>query len=216
MTHARNPPASSAPPGPFAEDGHGVHHDADHEDGRARRARTEPMTVRPLRDRRYAVETAGGVYVVALGSGTCTCPDHAIRGSRCKHLRRVAIEVTAGTVPAPHERVGVCAICGEGAFVPFAATGPQLCARHGFEPGEAVTDRETGKRLLVVSVTAHRADSYRTEEDRTIADYPTNDDYGAHEPVIEVVYLDSLRPDPEPADAKRYGFPASRLVRERS
>ncbi|OYR74477.1 hypothetical protein DJ71_19235, partial [Halorubrum sp. E3] len=63
------------------------------------------MTVRPLRDRRYVVETDGGTYVVALDAGTCTCPDHAIRGSRCKHLRRVAMEVTAGTVPAPDERV---------------------------------------------------------------------------------------------------------------
>ncbi|SNR40056.1 SWIM zinc finger family protein [Halorubrum vacuolatum] len=174
------------------------------------------MTVRPLRDRRYVVETAGGVYVVALDTGTCTCPDHAIRGSRCKHLRRVAIEVTAGSVPAPDERVGICATCGDETFVAFEATGPQLCARHGFEPGETVTDRETGKQLIVVSVTAHRADSYRTEEGRTIADYPTNADYGAHEPVIEVVYLDSLRPEREPTDAKRYGFPASRLVRDRS
>lgn len=36
------------------------------------------MTIRPLRDRRYVVETDGGTYVVALDAGTCTCPDHAI------------------------------------------------------------------------------------------------------------------------------------------
>ncbi|MFC7185356.1 hypothetical protein [Halorubrum yunnanense] len=40
------------------------------------------MTIRPLRDRRYVVETDGGTYVVALGGGTCTCPDHATRGLR--------------------------------------------------------------------------------------------------------------------------------------
>ncbi len=162
------------------------------------------------------METDGGVYVVALDVGTCTCPDHAIRGSRCKHLRRVAIEVTAGTVPAPDERVGVCAVCGVETFVPFAATGPQLCVRHGFEPGDPVRDRETGKRLVVTGVTDARADAYRTEEGRTIADYSTNADYGAHEPVVEAVYLESLRPTRDPADAKRYGFPASRLVRHTS
>ncbi len=189
--------------------------DVSHDDGRTRRARSEPMTVRPLRDRRYVVETDGGVYVVALEAGTCTCPDHAIRGSRCKHLRRVAIEVSAGSVPAPDERVGVCAVCGVETFVPLAVTGPQLCGRHEFDPGEPVRDRETGKRLVVTGVTDARADAYRTEEERTIDDYATNADYGAHEPVVEAVYLGSLKPTRDPADAKRYGFPASRLVRDR-
>ncbi|MWV65334.1 hypothetical protein GRS48_10960 [Halorubrum sp. JWXQ-INN 858] len=171
------------------------------------------MTVRPLRDRRYVVETDGGTYVVALDAGTCTCPDHAIRGSRCKHLRRVAMEVTEGTIPGPDERVGVCAVCGAETFVPFDAAGPQLCARHGFESGDLVRDRETDTPLVVVAVTAERADAYRTETGRPIAAYATNAAYGDHEPVVEAVYVDSLRPGSDVVDAKRYGFPASRLVR---
>jgi hypothetical protein len=189
--------------------------DPDADDGRAARAAAEPMTVRTLRDGRYVVETEGGTYVVALDDGTCTCPDHAIRGARCKHLRRVAMEVAAGAAPAPDERVAVCAVCGGEAFVPRDADGPQLCARHGFEPGALVRDRATREHLLVVAVTNRRADAYRTEEGRTIDEYDTNVEYGTHEPVVEAVYIDSLRPDREVGDAKRYGFPASRLTRNR-
>ena len=182
-------------------------------DNRSTRAVTEEMTIRPLRDRRYVVETDGGTYVVALDAGTCTCPDHAIRGSRCKHLRRVAMEVTAGSIPAPDQRIGACAVCGTETFVPFDAGGSHLCDRHAFEPGVVVRDRETGKRLIVVAVTTDRADAYRTDEGRIIAEYPTNAGYGAHEPVVEAVYADSLRPGRSVADCDRYGFPASRLTR---
>jgi len=171
------------------------------------------MTVRPLRDRRYVVETDGGTYVVALGAGTCTCPDHAIRGTRCKHLRRVAIEVTAESVPAPAERVGACAVCGAETFVPFDAGGARLCDRHAFAPGEVVRDRETGTRLVIVAVTTERADAYRTEAGRTVAEYVTNADYGPHEPVVEAVYVESVRPGRSAEDCDRYGFPASRLTR---
>ncbi|WP_200530951.1 SWIM zinc finger family protein [Halorubrum sp. LN27] len=171
------------------------------------------MTVRALRDRRYVVETDGGTYVVALDAGTCTCPDHAIRGSRCKHLRRVAMEVTSGVVPAPDERVGACAVCGAETFVPFDAGGAHLCERHAFEPGAVVHDRETGKRLVVVEVTTERADAYRTDEGRVIAEYPTNADYGVHEPIVEAVYAASIRPGRSVGDCDRYGFPASRLTR---
>jgi hypothetical protein len=184
---------------------------ADH-DGRSARAKREPMTVRPLRDRRYLVETEGGTYVVALDAGVCDCPDHEIRGSRCKHLRRVAMEVTAGRVPAPDERIGVCAVCGVETFVPFDAAGPQLCERHGFERGDAVHDRETGQLLVVTGVTDERADEYRTDEGRAIDAYATNADYGAHEPVVEAVYAESLGPAHGVDDARRYGFPASRLT----
>ena len=171
------------------------------------------MTVRPLRDRRYVVETDGGTYVVALDAGTCTCPDHAIRGSRCKHLRRVAMEVTAGAVPAPDERVGACAVCGAETFVPFDDAGAHLCHRHAFEPGAVVGDRETGKRLVVVAVTTERADASRTGDGRTVSEYSTNADYGGHEPVVEAVYAESIRPGRSVADCDRYGFPASRLTR---
>ena len=181
------------------------------------------MTIRPTRDRRYVVETAGGTYVVSLSAGSCTCPDAAIRGVRCKHLRRVAMEVTSGSVPAPNERVGVCAVCGRETFVPIGSAGAHLCETHRFEPGEIARDRETGKRLLVTAVTADRADATETDEGRLVSEYPTNADYGSHEPVVEAVYLSEARGGTEngsssviePRDRKRYRFPASRLRRPR-
>ena len=231
MTHLRNSPASAATD-PDVERGTdiGVERDGDIDaessidtddesdaesdvDERSARAAAEEMTVRPLRDRRYVVETDGGTYVAALNAGTCTCPDHAIRGLRCKHLRRVAMEVTAGSVPAPNERVGACAVCGAETFVPLDDPGSHLCDRHAFEPGEVVRDRESDERLVVVAVTTERDDAYRTGEDRTVDGYATNAAYGAHEPVVEAVYADAVRPGRGAADCERYAFPASRLTR---
>ncbi len=178
--------------------------------GRARRARVEPMAVRPLRDGRYAVETDGDgeTYVVDLDATTCTCPDHEIRGRRCKHLRRVALEVTARLVPPPGRRTAVCAVCGGRAFVPTTARGPALCVRHTHRPGRPVVDRETGDRLLVVAATGARADRVETDEGRLVADYPSNAEYGRHEPVFRAVYVDALRRD---GPVSVYAFPASRL-----
>lgn len=69
---------------------------------RSARAWTEPMAVRPLGDGRYVVETGrDATYVVDIEAGRCSCPDHEIRGARCKHLRRVAIEITSGRLPTP-------------------------------------------------------------------------------------------------------------------
>ena len=163
------------------------------------------MTIRPLRDRRYVVETDGGAYVVDVERRSCSCPDHAIRGARCKHLRRVAIEITERRVPAPHERPAVCAVCGDGTFVPFDATGPQLCERHTLTPGDVVVDRERGRKLAVVATTNRRADRVETQEGRLVTDYESNRQYGGHEPVVEAVYLADSRP------RRRYHFPASRL-----
>jgi hypothetical protein len=163
------------------------------------------MIVRPLRDRRYVVETDGGTYVVDVERRTCTCPDHAVRGARCKHLRRVAIEITERRVPAPHERPAVCAVCGDETFVPLDATGPQLCDRHTVAPGDVVTDRETGTTLVVVAPPGERADAVETREGRLVADYDSNGRCGRHEPVVAAVYLDDRPP------RRRYRFPASRL-----
>lgn len=171
------------------------------------------MTVRPLRDRRYVVETDGGTYVVALDAGTCGCPDNAIRGARCKHIRRVAMEVTDGSVPAPDQRTSVCAVCGSETFVPRTSIGPHLCPDHEPDEGELVRDRESGSLLVVTAVVPQRAESYRTEEGYTLDEYETNTHYGRHEPVIEAVYVGSISPDRDPASVKRYGFPASRLRR---
>jgi len=228
MTHPSTTTASAPtgaasgrrPPGSPGDDPESDGDDAD-DRTRAARARAEPMTVRPLRDGRYVVETDGGTYVVDLDGGTCTCPDHAIRGERCKHLRRVAMEVTGGRVPAPDERRGACAVCGASLFVPLTADGPRLCGRHERPPGDVFRDRETGGLVVAVETPTERADRYRTDEGRLVADYPTNADYGAHEPVVLAAYLAAGRDgtrggtdDAGDADTgpRRYAFPASRLV----
>jgi hypothetical protein len=170
------------------------------------------MAVRPLRDGRYAVETDGGTYVVGLDARTCTCPDHRLRGARCKHRRRVAIEVTAEFVPPPDRRTAVCAVCGGRTFVPRAFDGPALCSCHDHRPGSLVCDRETGDRLIVVSATGERADRVETGEGHPVADHPTNTHYGRQEPVFRAVYLDGLR---RGGEVTGYAFPASRLRRVR-
>ncbi|AFK17912.1 SWIM zinc finger family protein [Haloferax mediterranei ATCC 33500] len=184
--------------------------------GRARRARTEPMAVRPLRDGRYVVETDGGTYVVDVEARTCTCPDHAIRHTRCKHLRRVAIEITRGEIPPPGHRSATCAVCGDETFVPMDARGPQLCADHEHHTGDLVRDRETGSLLVVTRAMERRADETPTETGKHVSEYESNVDYGDHEPVFEAVYLDSLPADAGLAELgrlKTYRFPASRLSR---
>lgn len=174
------------------------------------------MAVRPLRGGRYVVTTESGTYVVDLEQRTCTCLDYQIRNARCKHLRRVAIEVTENRVPAPHQRTAVCSVCGDPTFVPLSATGSQLCDRHASEPGDLVRDRERGKLLIVTEVTSDRADERTVpESDQSIADFESNEHYGGHEAVVNAVYVPAQLPvdgSLDLSDRKRYGFPASRLV----
>lgn len=184
--------------------------------GRAGRARREPMTVRALRDDTYLVDTEHSTYVVDLDGRSCTCPDHVVRGARCKHLRRVAIEVNEGLVPPPGKRDGACAVCGDRVFVPVGTDGSHLCPTHRPARGEFVADRETGKLLLVTRVTDERADERTTEDGRRISEFETNREYGGHEPVVEAVYVAGRRPSGGRLDVsgeRRYGFPASRLRR---
>lgn len=169
------------------------------------------MTLRPLWDGRLVVETDGGTYVVDSAHERCTCPDHAIRGVRCKHLRRVAIDAAAGYIPPEGMREGVCAICGQPQYVGIDQS-TALCQTHSFERGELVVDRETGVLLVVVEQTTTRTDRSRTDDGRLIADVETNENYGGHEPVIEAVYASALASAPTGQSPKRYGFPASRLV----
>ncbi len=167
-------------------------------------------------DDQYLVDTDGGSYVVDVGSDTCTCPDYEIRHHRCKHLRRVDMEIGIGRVPAPGERVAACAVCGAGVFVPTRETGAFLCGDHRPAVGAFVRDREADKLLVVTGVTRTRADEYRTADGTRISDYETNADYGDHEPVIEAVYVGNAMRSPGPLDVsgrRRYGFPASRLRR---
>ncbi|MFB6096352.1 MAG: SWIM zinc finger family protein [Haloferacaceae archaeon] len=212
MTHAEHTAASATHPATRPK----TRLPVDGTEGRSRRARDEAMAVRPLRDGRYVVETDSGTYVVDLDARSCTCPDHAIRGARCKHLRRVAIEINEGRLPAPDRRTAICAVCGDPTFVPLDAEGARLCERHAFDPGDLVRDRESNKLLVVVEQTTERADERVVEEaDRTVAAFETNANYGGHEPVIEAVYVPAQVPldgDLDLGSRKRYGFPASRLV----
>jgi len=102
---------------------------------RAARAWAERMAVRPLGDE-YAVDSqSGATYVVDPVAGTCTCPDHRIRKETCKHLRRVAIEITTKRVPPPGKRRAECVACGADAFVPEDAV-VALCRNCRVEPRE--------------------------------------------------------------------------------
>jgi hypothetical protein len=179
---------------------------------RSVRAWTEAMAVETLGRGRYAVEgQSGNTYVVDLLAGDCTCPDQTIRGERCKHLRRVAIEVNRGRVAPPGKVRGGCVACGREAFLPEA--GPPLCDACRLETGDFVTDRETGDLVVVAHVTDARADEVTVgPDDTSVAEYPTNEGYPADDLVVEVVYPFS-RPDVRFADLPRYSFPLSRLAR---
>jgi hypothetical protein len=166
------------------------------------------MAVRPLGGQYLVDSESGATYVVDPIAGTCTCPDQQMRGETCKHLRRVAIEITAGRVPPPGKRRGTCAACGLEAFVPQDES-PPLCPTCRLEPGDVVLDRESDDRLVVRRVTDRRADEVTIPgTDTTVAAYHTNEDYPADDLVVEAVYLSSLDGDDEP---HRYRFPLSRL-----
>lgn len=196
MTHTRNTPASRK---------ESLAPDIGNLPARAVRAWTERMAVTPLGGGRYAVETHHDArYVVDLPRGRCSCPDHALRGERCKHLRRVAIEVTRGLVPAPGSRAADCLACGRETFVREDTRLP-LCEYCTYRPDERVRDRETGDYLVVVGTVDRRADEVRIETlDTTVAAHPTNRAYDPGEPVVEVTY---------PGSDRHYSFPRSRLVR---
>lgn len=174
------------------------------------RAWTERMAVRPLRGTpAYVVESESDrTYVVDPLAGTCTCPDHEIRGETCKHLRRVAIEITARRVPPPGKRWADCVVCGARTTAPDDSQ-PPLCPACRLVPGDVVLDRETDDRLVVVNVTTDRADEVEIASmETTLAEYPTNEGYPSDDLVVEVVYVSEiLRRD----DPTRYSFPHSRL-----
>ena len=176
---------------------------------RAARAWVERMAVRPL-GKGYAVDSeSGATYLVDPVEGTCTCPDHRIRGETCKHLRRVAIEITARRVPPPGKRWGHCTACNTEMVVSYEADEPALCSACLLEPGDVVRDRETGNRLVVIEVTPHRADEVDIPAtETTVSEHPTNEGYPADDLVVEVIYAaDVARRD----DPVRYSFPLSRL-----
>lgn len=188
-------------------------------DARSWRARAEEMSVTPLGGGVYEVDSeSGNTYLVDLIDGRCTCPDHMYREQRCKHVRRVAIEINEGRTPPPGKLPRPCAVCGTEVFVPENDEGPHLCPDHDLQPGDAVVDRETGDLLVVVNVTDQRADQVRVGEDGpTVADYPTNREYDPRDPVVEVLYplpASVRRKGIKPHHLRRYSFPLSRLDRK--
>jgi len=207
MTHPENTPASPDRR-PLAPDPREL-------DERSARAWTEEMAVRPLTGGEYRVDSASGAtYVVDLRDGGCTCPDHRMRRERCKHLRRVALEVTAGRVPPPGKRRGSCAACGLERFVPEHET-PALCPDCHLERGDVATDRESGDPVVVARVREECADQVAIERDgeaTTVADYPTNDGYPDDDLVVDVVYP-FTDPERDFEERPRYAFPHSRLAR---
>ncbi|MFB6163686.1 MAG: SWIM zinc finger family protein [Haloarculaceae archaeon] len=180
-------------------------------DPRARRAWRERMSVTPIGGGCYLVDAESGeTYAVDLLEDRCTCPDHQYRREQCKHLRRVAIEITQGRVPPPGERLADCAHCHRDSFVPETAD-PPLCDDCRLEAGDVVRDRERGDRLVVRRVLPDRADEFAIRDrDQTVAEYEGNAGYPDDDLVVEVVYLeDAARRD----DSREYAFPYSRLRR---
>jgi hypothetical protein len=173
---------------------------------RGLRAWTERMAVHPMGET-YAVDSQSGAqYVVDPAEGACSCPDARLRGETCKHLRRVALEITAGRVPPPGEQP-TCRSCG--AETAAVEEPPVLCESCRPDPGDIVLDRETGDRLVVVRVSPRRADEVEiAATNTTVAAHPSNDGYPDGDPVVEAVYAaDVARRD----DPRRYAFPLARL-----
>lgn len=179
-------------------------------DDESRRAWTEPMAVRPFGDD-YLVDCEGaGTQFVSLADRTCSCR-RSREESQCKHVRRVAIEINLGRVPAPAESAVECECCGDDVERP-GSDPPQLCAECRVDVGDVVVDVEGNPTtpLLVVSRPRYRADRVAVpDEGCTVATYPGNGTYDPADPVVEVVYPQRISADRSP---KRYRFPVSRLA----
>ncbi len=179
------------------------------------------MAVTPLGGGLYEVKSqSDNTYFVDLLGGRCTCPDHMMRGVRCKHIRRVAIEINEGRTPPPGKEAVECARCESVIFVDERkADAVHFCDHCQLRSGEAVVDRVTGDLLLVVQMPGFRADDVEVPgKDTTVAEYPGNEGYPANDPVVEVVYPipSGLRPEQvQPHHLRRYSFPRSRLERPR-
>jgi hypothetical protein len=177
---------------------------------RAARAWTERMAVRPRGDSTYAVTTeSDSTYLVDIAQRSCSCPDNRIRGERCKHLRRVAIEITAKKVAPPGKERATCDACGAVTFVAADARTPHLCGNCRLETGDVVRDRETGDSLVVVRVADERASEWTIDATgETVADYDTNDGYPPDDLVVLATYLSDAVGSTDP---REYAFPLSRL-----
>jgi hypothetical protein len=185
-------------------------------DERSRRAREDPMAVHAFGTNVYEVETDHDAsYLVDVAAARCTCPDHVFRDARCKHLRRVAIEITEGRVPPPGQLAFACPVCGTESFAPSDTDVAVYCDAHRLRPGDVVNDRETGTDVVVVAASDRRADEVGIRgQDATVAGYETNADYPDDDPVVAAVYPESVtvtRDGATPDSLKVYLFPRSRL-----
>lgn len=173
---------------------------------RGLRAWTERMAVHLL-DEAYVVDSQSGKrYVVDPASGSCSCPDARMCGETCEHLRRVALETTAGRVQPPGDSP-TCRSCGGETVT--TEDPPALCEVCVLDPGDVALDRETGDRLVVVRVSPRRVSEVEiAATDTTVASHPSNEGYPRGDPVVEAVYAtDVARRD----DPRRYAFPPARL-----
>jgi len=192
--------------------------ESDGDRARAERARDERMRVVATGSGRYEVTgESGATYEVDLEAGRCACPDHQFRGVRCKHLRRTAMEVTAGTVPAPGERATTCANCGERLHVDEDTEDPVYCEDCTLAPGEFVVDRETDTLVVVVETTGERADEVVIpSRGWTVAEHYSNEDYDPEDVVVDVLYpldRDATADQVAARPPQRYAFPRGRLRR---
>jgi len=209
MTHPGNTAASRHKHSLSVPPDHGL-------DDRSLRARTESMAVRAFGTNLYEITTDSGSYLVDPTAGRCTCPDHRFRGARCKHLRRVAIEINEGRAPPPGQVAVACRDCHREIFVDNdrADAGPQYCPRHRIGPGDGARDRETGRRVVVVTPARGRADEVMIPgSEEPVAEYPTNDGYDPDQPVVGAVYPEGRVTEAgvQPSSLRVYAFPRSRL-----
>lgn len=85
-----------------------THQNKAHLDPRTRRAINEQMDVLFVGIGRYVVHSeSGNRYEVDIFERSCTCPDWQDESTpdRCKHVRRVDLEIAARTVPRPDGRI---------------------------------------------------------------------------------------------------------------
>jgi hypothetical protein len=167
------------------------------------------MTVSPFGDA-YLVDCQEETRYVTLGPGECSC-GQAAPEDPCEHVRRIAIEINLGRVPAPGERTADCSGCGRPVAVTAADSPPPLCPECHLAPGDVVVDieGETETPLLVVSEPGRPADMVTVHgEEQTVAEHPTNDGFPPDSPVVEAIYPQAVSTDREP---RRYLFPLARL-----
>ena len=181
-------------------------------DEQSRRAWTEPMAVKPFGGGYLVDCESEPTRFVRLGDSNCSCGRND-GDDRCKHVRRVAIEINLGRVPPPSDGSIPCQGCGTHVDVSVADDPPHLCRDCHLRPGDVVIDREGDENtpLLVVSRPGLPADEVTIPEmDSTVASYPGNGDYRPGAPVVEAVFPRSVSTDRRP---KRYLFPVPRLTK---